>query len=107
MKSVFFKIAVMSVLTFSVPIIAEANVFGRIPNTMDSEGSSSQRSGEWSYRSFGILGDGYTDNGDEDNGTDNDNDSTINNDSPFGPIPSYMGSEPFGYIPTLSDLLGD
>jgi len=60
----------------------------------------------WSFGKIGSLGGG--------NGGSQSSASSILNPPAreddwkvFGPRPKYIGPEGFGYIPTLSDLLGD
>lgn len=78
-----------------------AGVFGNIPDIPSLViGTGPHRSGQWSIRPFGTLGDGYPapDGGFVPQGPG------IVGDSFFGPIPDYVREEGFGFIPQLRDI---
>ncbi|MDD5469355.1 MAG: hypothetical protein PHO92_00945 [Candidatus Peribacteraceae bacterium] len=94
---------VVSAILFGtfVPIGASAQVFGEIPSTFGPTSAVSGRSGQWSIRPFGKLGNGYP----AIRTGRQPLQSTYN--GRFGPLPRYVREGMFGYIPSLSDLFGE
>ena len=104
MKNVVFLLGLAFALS-ALPSSAAhaAGVFGDIPDIPSFVvGSGPRRSGQWSIRPFGRLGNGYPapEGGFAPQGPG------IIGDSFFGPIPDYVREEGFGFIPQLRDIFG-